>query len=216
MFRTIYTIFLQGLATVVPIVVTIYVLVWLGATFESILGGAVRRILPDAWYVPGMGLLLGLTAVFVVGLMLRAWLIRTVWIWFEALLQRLPLVRSVYGALKDLLAFFSSPAGEKAQQVVLVRLPESGGSLLGFVTRRDFSELPAMGGANTLAVYIPMSYQLGGFTVLIPAEQTEPLDMGVEEALRFALTAGVTTQRPNTPQPPANPKSSPQNSVPPN
>lgn len=196
MFKSIHKIFFQGLAAVVPIVLTVYVLVWLGTSFESALGTAVRWVLPEAWYVPGMGLVLGLAGVFAVGLLLRAWLIRRIWLWFEALFNRLPVVRSVYGSLKDLFGFFSGSATKEAQQVVLVRLPGVEGGALGFVTRGDCTALPAaMGGPETVVVYLPMSYQLGGFTVMVAKDQTQPVNMSVEEALRFVLTAGMTTQR---------------------
>jgi uncharacterized membrane protein len=77
-------------------------------------------------------------------------------------------------------------------QVVRVRVADHM-HLIGFVTREDFTTLPAgLGGADVIAVYLPMSYQVGGYTVLLPRRLVEPVDMSVEDALRFAVTAGMS------------------------
>jgi len=67
--------------------------------------------------------------------------------------------------------------------------------LIGFVTSEDFSGLPQASKAadkSTVGVYLPMSYQIGGYTVYLPKSQVDPLDMSIEDAMRFTLTAGVS------------------------
>jgi uncharacterized membrane protein len=67
--------------------------------------------------------------------------------------------------------------------------------LLGFVTRQDLSRLPlGMEGRDTIAVYLPMSYQIGGYTLLLPRTMVEPVQMSMEDALRFTITAGMSQQ----------------------
>ncbi len=66
-------IFFAGLAAILPIMLTFYILSWLGAKAESVLGGVIELILPVRWYVPGMGLVAGIALIFLVGLLLRAW-----------------------------------------------------------------------------------------------------------------------------------------------
>ncbi len=79
-----------------------------------------------------------------------------------------------------------------------MRLPHSEQKLLGLVTRQSFEDTPAgMGDEHSVAVYLPMSYQIGGFTLILPRDQIEPIDMSIEDGLRFALTAGVTVQDTN-------------------
>jgi uncharacterized membrane protein len=69
--------------------------------------------------------------------------------------------------------------------------------LLGFVTRDELPELEAQaGGIDLVAVYLPMSYGIGGYTVYLPKDQCEPLDMPVETAMRMALTAGMSSGPP--------------------
>ena len=75
-------------------------------------------------------------------------------------------------------------------------------NLLGFVTRSSFDDAPAIpGGDDRVAVYLPMSYQIGGFTVMVPRSSIADVDMSVEECLRFAMTAGVAENKKRPPRP---------------
>lgn len=186
--------FLTGLVTVLPVVATVYLLVWLAVTAESLLGGLMRLVLPQALYRPGLGVALGVVVVFLIGLAMRTWVARKVFAWAEGVLFRLPLVKSVYGALRDFFAFLTASKEQGLQQVVLVRLGDTDLRLVGFLTRSDLSDLPAgLGDPGRVAVYLPMSYQIGGYTVLAPREAVQPVAMPLEQAMRFALTAGLST-----------------------
>ena len=79
-------------------------------------------------------------------------------------------------------------------QVVLVQMPNLPVRMLGFVTLDDLegAGLPTVEGVDSVAVYLPMSYQIGGYTVLLPRSYLTPLDMGMEEAMRFLITAGLS------------------------
>jgi uncharacterized membrane protein len=139
-----------------------------------------------------MGLVAGVVLVFVTGLLMRAWLFRQIVRMGEELLLQVPLVKGVYKALKDFFGLFSSDAGSELLQVVSVQLPGTDMRLLGFVTRSDFGDLPqGVGSDGDVAVYLPMSYQVGGYTVMMPRERVQPVGMSREEALRFLLTAGI-------------------------
>lgn len=194
--RRVSGIFLKGLAVVLPVFVTAYLVVWIVRTAEEVLGGVLHVLLPESWYVPGLGLFLGVVLIFLIGLLLQAYLIRRLFAVGERLLQRIPLVKTVYSALQDIMAFASRSGGE-ASQVVLVRvsLGETEAKLLGFVTREAWEGLPEnMGASDEVAVYMPMSYQIGGYTLILKREQLEPVDMNMDDAMRFAVTAGMSTQ----------------------
>jgi uncharacterized membrane protein len=108
----------------------------------------------------------------------------------EKVLLEIPLVRSVYAALRDLMGLFAE-SKEPSLQVVSLDLP---GNLrvLGFVTRADFSDVPAgIARPDEVAVYLPMSYQIGGYTVFVPKSACTPVRMSREEAMKFILTAGL-------------------------
>lgn len=182
-------IFLAGLAAVVPLALTVALLVWLGVQSERLLGGAVRWLLPDALVFPGLGLILGIVLVFGVGLLMQIWLVQRLFAVGEALLERIPLIKTVYGSIRDVMHMFSRRDGEETGKPVVVHLAGRDEALLGLVTRDGLEE--DMGGADIVAVYLPMSYQIGGYTLLLPRDQVSPLDMGAQEAMRFVLTAGM-------------------------
>lgn len=185
--------FLRGLVTVLPVVLTLYILYWFAVTAERVMGGPLRWALPDWLYRPGLGIVMGVVLVFIVGLVMELYVARRLVTMGEQLLLRIPVVKTVYGAIKDFAGFISKSSKEKSMsQVVRVRI-DAGMYVLGFVTRDDFAGLPPeLGGPGMVAVYLPMSYQIGGYTVILPRERIEPIPMSSEEALRFAVTAGMS------------------------
>lgn len=193
--KAIGKIFLTGMFTVLPILATVYLILWLFAFIERFLGRPLLFLLPDEAYRTGMGLVTGVVLIFLIGLLMRAWLFRQIVKGSEDLLMQVPLVKGVYKALKDFFGLFSQDSGTDLLQVVSVRLPGSDMRLLGFITRSDFTDLPpGVGKEGEVAVYLPMSYQVGGYTVLMPRSCLQPVDMSREEALRFLLTAGIKAQ----------------------
>jgi len=197
-------IFLKGLVAMLPLAITLYVVYWLISTSESLMGPLMKQVLPEGWYFPGLGSLIGVVLIFILGLVLQAWLVRQLFHGIDALLNRLPLIKTIYGSVRDLLGFFTGAEGKIGDKVVMVQFESAGNPvrLLGLVTRDTFNDLPdgVTGDAEQqVAVYLPMSYQIGGFTVVVPSASVTPVDMTTEEALRFALTAGVTTKKQGKP-----------------
>lgn len=185
--------FFTGLAVTLPVVATVYILIWAALATERALDGLLRFVLPQVVYLPGLGVALGVVLVFLVGLLMRSWAARKIFAWIEGLMYRVPLVKTVYGALRDFTEFLSRPKTQGAQQVVLVRLGGTDLRVMGFVTRDDLAGLPpGMGEPGMIMVYLPMSYQIGGYTALVPRASVQPVDMSFEEAMRFTLTAGLS------------------------
>ncbi len=187
--------FLAGLATLLPIAITLYAIWWLIAWAERFFGQLARLVLPGGWYVPGIGFVLAVGAVFVFGVFLNAWLFSRLVGVGEGLLERIPVVKTLYTGLRDLSRFLSR-RGERSdlQHVVSVEIqPDT--HMIGFVTDKDAGRsLPelARGGDDPLvAVYIPLGYQIGGHTLYLPASRLTPIDLSIEEAMRVVLTAGV-------------------------
>jgi uncharacterized membrane protein len=193
--KSVGKIFLTGVFTLLPLLATLYLVFWLFATVERFLGRQLLFLLPDEYYRAGMGLLAAIVVIFLTGLLMRAWLFQQVVKGGEALLLKIPLIKVVYKALKDLFGLFSDSKDSQALQVVSVQMPGTDMRLLGFVTRSDFSDLPpGVGFDGEVAVYLPMSYQVGGYTVMIPRAKINPIQMSREDAMRFMLTAGLKTE----------------------
>jgi len=186
-------IFLTGLLTLIPAVATIYFMVWLIGAVDRIFGKPLRWLLPHETYVAGTGIVLAVAIVFGVGVLMHGVLFRQLFRKAEQVMLAMPLVRSIYGALKDLLGLFGQHK-DSALQVVAVTLPGTSWKLLGFVTRQEFTDLPeGVGTPAEVAVYFPMSYQVGGYTLIVPRESVRPVAMSREDAMKFILTAGLKT-----------------------
>ncbi len=190
MFKETSKTLLTGFITLLPVVLTIYFLYWLAVSSESVMGAALQWLLPQAAYFPGLGMMAALIFVYIVGLLMKAILIRQLFSLGERILFRLPLIKTVYRAIRDLFDFFT-PKKDGLGQVVAVTY--DGMEMIGFITQTDEQRLPeSFRGQDKVLVYLPMSYMIGGFTLFIPSEHVRPIKMSMEEAMRFALTAGIT------------------------
>ena len=184
-------IILTGLIAVLPITATLYLLVWLMTTAENVLGRVLQFSLPEGWYKPGMGVAAGLVMIFLTGLMMENFFARKVVEKAEGIIYRVPLIKSIYRAVRDFLTFLSQGKNRGPRQVVAVKVGQTGIKLVGFVTRNDLSFLGEGLGEGRVAVYIPLSYQIGGYTALVPQSAVEPLDVPLEKAMQFVMTAGI-------------------------
>ena len=197
MVRFIRKTFLTGLAVILPLAFSVYVVYWLSALAEQTIGKLLGAVLPEALSVPGLGLAVGLLFVILVGLMMHLWLVRVIVGWFEAIIERAPLLKTLYGSIRDLMAFaVGSGSQASMKKPVMVSLGGGDATLVGFVTREEFGGLPdGVGSEDSLAVYVPMSYQIGGFTVIVSRSVVREVDMSIEDAMRFAVTAGVSRKK---------------------
>lgn len=200
--RYLRDLFLKGLAFIAPIVITIALIVWLAGSFEEVIGGLLRSVLPEEAYVPGMGLVGGLGLILAVGLMANLFLVRWLARVVGDVLDSIPLVKSLYQGLRDVTRFFGPDAGDSLGRVVAVDVGP--GRLVGFVMQEQ-ATLPVAGagtggrhgtgedGPRLLAVYLPMSYQIGGYTLYVAEDRVTALDAGAEDAMRAILTGGTLT-----------------------
>jgi uncharacterized membrane protein len=189
-------VFMRGLLAILPLGATIAVLLWLGGIAEATLGGLIKLVLPKAadgsamYYIPGMGIVVGFVLIFILGIVVNAWIVRGMLSLGERFVQRLPLAKTIFSAVQDMLGFFRGDKANQMSQVVTLEL--QGMQLVGFVTRSSCDDLPnALCSSDKVAVYLPMSYQLGGFTVFVNRSAVTTLDMSMEDAMRMVLTAGV-------------------------
>ncbi len=185
--------FLKGLAVVIPVALTLAILWWMAAGSERLMGAVLKYILPGGWYVPGMGLASGLALIVLVGLLSHILIFQKLIDLSEAIFHRLPLVKTIYTAIKDFIDYLNPEKDSKLGKVVMVQLPGQPFQLIGFVTREQFDDLPFTPAADDpVAVYMPMSYQIGGYTLFLPRSALTPLDLPFEEAMRLVLTGSVT------------------------
>ncbi len=180
---------------IIPIAITLYILFWFVRMTENAFGGMIRAVIPDRFYITGMGVVAGLLIIMGIGLLLRLYVFKKLFVRIETMFDTLPIIKSIYGSIHDLMSFFDSSKKKEFSKVVSIELVENGCLLMGFVTREDFESLPNLDGKDKVAVYLPMSYQLGGYTIFVDKSKVKPVEMSIEEAMRFVFTAAVSTKK---------------------
>jgi len=189
-FSQLRTWFLQGIALLAPLIITIAFLVWLGRSVEVLVGDLLRQILPGGWYVPGMGLVAGVLITLAAGLLANLFLVRWLLNVAERIVDRIPVVKSLFQGLKDISRLFARNGEQRLGRPVAVDI--EGIRLVGFVTQEP-AGLPGDSGVDRdsqIAVFLPMSYQMGGYTLYLDRSRVRPLNVGIEQAMRAVLTGG--------------------------
>jgi uncharacterized membrane protein len=161
----------------------------LGITTENLLSKPIKWLLGEAYW-PGMGLVTGFLLLFMVGLAVNAFIVRRVLGMGEELLLRVPVVKTVYSAIRDMTRLVNTDK-KKGDLDRVVTLDLGFGRLIGFVTQEHAKTLGIGGDDDLVAVYLPMSYQIGGYTIYISRSRVVETDLTVEQAMRIVLTGGV-------------------------
>ncbi len=190
--RQLGKILLQGLLVILPIGLTMFIVYWVFYSAEALFSPILKSFLPPSWYFPGLGLFVGVVGIFSIGLLVNAYAVKTIFQYAENIMERIPLVKTLFIALRDLTRLFSSDEKKRElKSVVAVQLSEDL-RLIGFITA-TVDESLFVGEKDLVAVYLPLSYQIGGYTVYVKRDQLKPMDISVEHAMRMTLTAGVGT-----------------------
>lgn len=197
--KAIVKLVLQGLVAVLPLGLTAYCLYWLLASIESQTKTLLLWLMPGQNYFTGLGIIATLVALFFIGLLVNAYGVRYLLRLSDSLLARIPLVKSLHGAFQDIMRVFTLTERKELQTVVSMDIGNDT-HLIGFITGEKSGQklFPDEQGGK-VGVYFPMSYQIGGFTAYVARKRLRPLDIGVEEAMRIAITGGVQNQK-NTPK----------------
>lgn len=186
----------QGLVAMIPLGATLAIILLMGMWLESLFANPLKGLFPGSSevYRMGMGIATFLVLMFLCGLLVKWWLVRRLLDWVEGRVMQLPLVKTVFGAIKDVMGFLGGGKdGKKTGDMVVMVTTREGWRQLGIVTRQDLLDLPHEvhgGNPNLIAVYLPFSYQLGGFTYFIERDRCEPVPgMSAEDGMRYAMMA---------------------------
>ncbi len=192
--------FLNGLVVIVPVVLTGFAVYKVVSFLDRAMLGLVKAM--GARSFPGLGFALAIVLIYAVGLLAQSWLLRWPLRLVEGLVDHVPLVKSLYSATKDLLQFLGGDERVSRGRPCLWQPPGGGASLLGLITQDSPGRFLPGEQSERIAVYLPMSYQLGGFTFFVPKDQVVAIEgMTVEECMKLALTAGIGTKEGGPPTP---------------
>jgi uncharacterized membrane protein len=192
--------FFTGIFVLLPIVLTLKLLFWGFAKTDAILGDLIYRYLHHYFGIrvklSGLGLITLLLLITLTGIVARNYLGKKLIGYGEKVLNRIPLVNSVYGLIKQIAeSLAATQTGKGAfRKVVLIEYPRSGMWSLGFLTGSAFDEANEKIGTKLLSVYVSTPPNpTNGFVVMVPEENVKFLDMSVEEGLKLIISIGVIT-----------------------
>jgi uncharacterized membrane protein len=185
------TVFLRGVGVIIPLVLTYWVFSSLLDWVDGILSPILTRVIGTK--IPGLGFASMLVLIMLVGLLTRNLAGRLLLAWFEDLVRSIPFVRSVYGAIKDLMGSFATGGkGRTFRKVILTEYPRPGIYVIGFVTNEMVYVTPDGQRIEFYNVYIPSPPNpTAGFLSLIPKEEAVILNLSIEEGLKLVLSAGI-------------------------
>ena len=189
--------FSAGLLFWVPLLITVWIL-------DSVIQLSDRLLvfLPDNWFpdyvykIPGLGLVLAAAIILVTGIVVANVLGKKLVGWWEALLERIPVVNQIYGGVKKITGTFLNQQSQSFQKVVLVEFPRRGAWTLGFVVGRPEGEVSERLGPEEklLTVFVPTAPNpTSGYVIVVPEDQTRETSVGVDEAFTFHVSMGVVT-----------------------
>lgn len=197
--KKLYKYFFRGLITVLPVALTLYLLYIFLAWTEKLTLWVLSPII-GGFYVPGVGLVSGVLIILLIGYLVSKPKVRHLLSFAELPFTNLPVVKSIYSSLKSFADYFSPTGTPGEQSVVILRMPGHAMEIVGLVTRRGFADLPeGFLPGERVAVYLPMGYMIGGYTVFVPVEWVQPINMSVEEAMRSSLIAWMARPLASTP-----------------
>jgi uncharacterized membrane protein len=175
--------FVRGLLVFVPITLTVVLLVWAFTTVEG--------LCRDLFKIPyrGVGLLLLVVLIWVIGFLASNFVGKKLFALVEGIFTRLPLVKLLYSAVKDVIEAFAGDKKSFDKPVLAAVAPGGAAKVVGFVTRESLENL---GIADHVAVYMPQSYNFAGNVVIFPKEAVEPLSIESSQAMAFVFSGGVS------------------------
>ena len=194
-------IFLTGLAVIVPVGLTLYILVFLIGMMDGLLTLVPQRYHSTAlfgFHMPGMGIIITILLIFIFGLMTKSIIGNRIVVFGERLLDKIPFVRSIHMAIKkivDSMVFYRSRGFKK---VVLVEFPRRGAYALAFMTGIPGENIQQKTGQRCVSVYVPTTPNpTSGYFIIYPETEVIEMDMSVEEAFTLIISCGIV----NPPEP---------------
>jgi uncharacterized membrane protein len=190
--------FLAGILVTSPILITAYV-TWMIITF---IDTQVAGLLPDSLdftkqlphQIPGLGLIISIFTITIIGALTPGFIGRTLLKAGERVLDKMPVVRTIYGAIKQIMETVMSTNSESFREVVLVEYPRKNIWVIGFVTGETKGEVQSLNKSQLINIFIPTTPNpTSGFLLFIPKEDLVYMDMKVEDAVKMVISGGIVT-----------------------
>jgi len=187
--------FVAGLLVWIPLGVTIFILRILIGFMDKSLRFVPKEYLPETWLgfaIPGLGIILTVLVVLITGLLVANFVGRSMVGFWESLLERIPIVRTVYSAAKKFAEVVFSESNQSFKKVLLIQYPRKGLYSLAFQTATELGEVQGRTGEDVLCVFLPTTPNpTSGYIIIVPRKDIIELDMEIDEAFKMIVSLGV-------------------------
>ncbi len=184
-----------GLLIWAPLAVTFLLLRFAVNVMDKTLGIIPPQYRPEellGFHIPGLGVILTFIVLFITGMLAANFVGRYVVGGWESLLDRIPIVRTIYGGAKNFAEIVFSDSNDSFKQVLLIEYPRKGLFSLAFQTSADLGEVQARTGEDVVCCFVPTTPNpTSGFVIMVPRKDIKVLDMDVDEALKMIISLGV-------------------------
>jgi uncharacterized membrane protein len=190
-------IFFRGTLVLLPLFVSIYVLIWLASGINGVFERILKVFNPTLELPSGFGLFCGVAIIFIVGLTSEFFVTKWIRNIIQKIMARIPGIGTIFNALKNLADYLNPNNSATRGKTVVVHFPSKDSSpnkfkVIGFMTQTSLSKMPkGINDDDLVSVFIPMSYQMGGFSIFVKRNQVEEIDLPFEKAMQGALTGWV-------------------------
>ena len=196
-------VFLTGLAIIIPIGITVYILFFLIGIMDRLLDVIPRPFHPDTWigfHIPGLGVIVTVGVILLCGLLTRSYFGKRVVRYGEGLVEKIPFVGGIYQATKKISDSFFSDREKSFKRVVMIEFPRSGVYTVAFVTGFPITEIAEKTRCHCLNVFVPTTPNpTSGYFLMVPEDEVIDLDLTVEEAFTLIISGGIVApQEKNT------------------
>ena len=182
--------FFTGIIVLLPLIITVYVFLVIFNLLDGLLAELIEALLGFA--VPGLGMVLTVIFVLLVGLVATNVIGKRFIALFDRLITRIPMVKVIYGAVKQIISAFATQPRDAFRRVALVEYPRPGIYAIGFVTGEGTGEVQEKTAAKVSSIFIPTTPNpTSGMLLLVPQAEITYLDMSVEEGLKWIISGGV-------------------------
>ena len=183
---------ITGLLIWLPLSITLWVIRFIVTTMDGVFPAWSVPEVIERQHIPGFGLLMAVLLVFITGVLAANFIGERLVLWWELLLNRIPIVRTIYSSVKQVSDTILSPNGQAFRKAVLVQYPRQGMWTIAFLTGTPGPGVAEHLPGEHVSVYVPTTPNpTSGFFIMLPKADLVELDMSVDAALKYIVSMGV-------------------------
>ena len=184
--------FIAGVVVLIPIGITLYLTVFIINVSSKLIPKEINPNHYLPYNIPGLEILIAVLLITIIGWLSLSFIGKRLFNLFESVLNKIPIIRTVYSAVEQLIETFTKSKSDK-KTVVLIEYPRKGVYAVGFATKENTGEISKKTNENLVNVFVPTTPNpTSGFLLMFPKKEVIYLDISFEEASRFIVSAGTS------------------------